>query len=112
MKISEMSTSERDHYICRQSAAVMRASGYVMPEKVAMDFLFDTNEATCYRFDVLLTVYNCIAYAFEHKRNDTAIKEAFENLLIDTDAVHVDRLTDALYLIANSAVSNELEPIL
>lgn len=112
MKISEMTTAYRDRYICRQSAAVLRAAGYKMPERVAIDYLFDIDEVPSYRFDVLQCVFDCIAYTLEHKRNDTAIKEAYENMLIDCDAKHVDRLTDELFKIAEDAKQDLLTPVI
>lgn len=110
-KISEMTLSERDDYVCRQSAAVMRASGYDMPESVALEYLVDSDSAPGFRFDVLDCVFNCIAFALEHKRDDTQVKEAFENMLVESSAEHVHRLTDELFKIAEAAARDELEPV-
>jgi hypothetical protein len=112
MKISEMTTADRDDYICRQSAAVLRAAGYKMPEQAALDYLFEIDEVPSYRFDVLQCVFNCISYTLEHKRNDTAIKEAYENMLIECDAKNVDRLTDELFKIAEDSSQDLLTPII
>lgn len=111
MTISDLPLSELNHYICRQSAAVMRACGYIMPEQAALNYFLSSNGSTGYRFDVLQAVYDCITFAFEHKRIDSAIKDAFENVLIDTDAKHVNRLTDTLYKIAEFAIRDKLLPI-
>lgn len=48
----------------------------------------------------------------EHKRNDIAIKEVFENMLFDGDAEHMDRLTDELLEIAVDAKLDKLTPII
>lgn len=111
-RISELTTADRDNYICLQSSAVLRAAGYKMPEQVAMDYFFETDELPNYRFDVLQCVFNCISYTLEHKRNDTAVKEAFENMLIDCDAEHVGRLTDELFIIASDAKQDHLTPVI
>ena len=83
-----------------------------MPERAALDYLFEIDEVPSYRFDVLQCVFNCISYTLEHKRNDTAIKEAYENMLIDCDAKHVDRLTDELFKIAEDAKQDLLTPVI
>lgn len=111
-KISEMSMADRDDYICRQSAAVLRTAGYKMPEQVAMDYLFEIDEVPDYRFDVLHCVFDCLSYTLEHKRDDTAVKEAFENMLVDCDAEHVHRLTDQIFKIAGDAKKDLLTPVL
>lgn len=110
-KISELTPSERDDYVCRQSAAVLRISGYDMPEDVALDYLLESEEAPGYRFDVLDVVFNCIAFTLQHKRDDAEAKEAIENLLQEVGAEHVHRLTDQLFRIAETAAKDELEPI-
>lgn len=110
-KISDLSEAERDDYVCRQSAAVMRASGYDMPEDVALDYLLESEPAAGYRFDVLDCVFNCISFTLEHRRDDTAVKEAFENMLQEAGAEHVHRLTDHIYLIASKAATDKLLPI-
>jgi hypothetical protein len=107
-----MTLSERDDYVCRQSAAVMRVSGYDMPELVALDYLADSEQEPGYRFDVLSCVFNCVAYSYEHKRDDTPVKEAFENMLTEAGVDHVHRLTDELFKIAEAAARDELEPLL
>lgn len=112
-KLSEMSEADRDDYVCRQSAAVMRACGYRMPEDIALEYLLDSEKSDSgYEFDVLLCVFNCIAYAVEHKRDDTAVKEAFENMLQEAGAEHTHRLTDLIYLIASKAAADTLHPII
>lgn len=110
-KISELTPAERDDYVCRQSAAVLRISGYDMPEEVALDYLLESEEAPGYRFDVLDCVFNCIAFTLQHKRDDAEAKEAMENLLQEAGAEHVHRLTDHLFRIAESAARDELETI-
>lgn len=110
-KISDLTLAERDNYICRQSAAVMRASGYEMPESGAFDYLVDSDSAPGFRFDVLDCVFNCIAFSLEHKRDDTPVKEAFENMLSEAGAEHVHRLTDELFRIAEAAAKDDLEPL-
>lgn len=107
-KISDLTLAERDNYICRQSAAVMRASGYEMPESRAFDYLVDSEQEPGYRFDVLDCVFNCIAFTLEHKRDDTQVKEAFENMLVEAGAEHVHRLTDCLFKIAQDASDDTL----
>lgn len=111
-KISEMSMADRDDYICRQSAAVLRAAGYKMPEQVAMDYLFEVDEVPNYRFDVLQCVFDCLSFTLEHRRDDTAVKEAFENMLTDCDAEHIHRLTDHIFRIAEDAKKGLLTPVL
>lgn len=110
-KIFELTPAERDDYVCRQSAAVLRISGYDMPEDVALDYLLESEEAPGYRFDVLDVVFNCIAFTLQHKRDDSEAKEAVENLLQEAGAEHVHRLTDQLFRIAEAAARDELEPI-
>lgn len=110
-KISDLTLAERDDYICRQSAAVMRVSSYEMPESVALDYLVDSEQEPGYRFDVLDCVFNCVAFSLEHKRDDTQVKEAFENMLVEVGAEHVHRLTDELFKIAEAAAMDELEPV-
>lgn len=110
-KISELTPAERDDYVCRQSAAVLRASGYDMPEEVALDYLLESEEAPGHRFDVLDCVFNCIAFTLQHKRDDAEAKEAMENLFQEAGAEHVHRLTDQLFRIAESAARDELETI-
>lgn len=110
-KISDLTLAERDDYICRQSAAVMRVSGYEMPQSVALEYLVDSEQEPGYRFDVLDCVFNCVAFSLEHKRDDTQIKEAFENMLTEAGAEHVHRLTDELFKIAEAAAKGELEPV-
>lgn len=110
-KISDLTLAGRDDYICRQSAAVMRVSGYEMPESVAFDYLVDSEQEPGYRFDVLDCVFNCVAFSLEHKRDDTQVKEAFENMLAEAGAEHVHRLTDELFKIVESAARGDLEPL-
>lgn len=110
-KISELTPAERDNYVCRQSAAVLMASGYDMPEDVALNYLLESEEAPGYRFDVLDCVFNCIAFTLQHKRDDAEAKEAMENLLQEAGAEHVHRLTDQLFRIAHAAARDELEPL-
>ena len=110
-KISELTLAERDDYVCRQSIAVLQASGYDMPSEVALDYLLDSESQDGYRFDVLDCVFNCISFILEHKRDDTEVKEAMENMLIQVGAEHVHRLTDQLFKIAEAAAKGELEPV-
>ena len=110
-KISELTLAERDDYVCRQSIAVLQASGYDMPSEVALDYLLDSESQDSYRFDVLDCVFNCISFILEHKRDDSAVKEAMENMLIQVGAEHVHRLTDQLFKIAEAAAKGELEPV-
>lgn len=110
-KISELTLAERDDYVCRQSIAVLQACGYDMPLEVALDYLLDSESQEGYRFDVLDCVFNCISFLLEHKRDDTQVKEAVENMLQQVGAEHVHRLTDQLFKIAESASRGELEPV-
>ena len=110
-KISELTPAERDDYVCRQSASVLRISGYDMPEDVALDYLLESEEARGYRLDVLDVVFNCIAFTLQHKRDDAEAREAMENLLQEAGAEHVDRLTDHLFRIAEAAAKDELEDV-
>lgn len=111
MNISDLNLLELKLYTCRQSAAVMRACNYVMPEHIAVDYLMGRDGSAGYRFDVLQAVHDCITFSIEHKRIDSAVKDAFENILIDIDAKHIGRLTDVLYLIAEIAMRDKLLPI-
>ena len=110
-KISELTLAGRDDYVCRQSVAVLQVSGYDRPLEVALDYLLDSESQDGYRFDVLDCVFNCISFALEHKRDDTEVKEAMENMLIQVGAEHVHRLTDQLFKIAEAAAKGELEPV-
>ena len=110
-KISELTLAERDDYVCRQSIAVLQVSGYDMPSEVALDYLLDSESQEGYRFDVLDCVFNCISFTLEHKRDDSEVKEAMENMLLQVGAEHVHRLTDQLFRIAGSAARGELEPV-
>lgn len=110
-KISELTLAERDDYVCRQSIAVLQFCGYDMPLEVALDYLLDSESQDSYRFDVLDCVFNCISFALEHKRDDTEVKEAMENMLQQVGADHVHRLTDRLFKIAEAAAKGELEPV-
>lgn len=110
-KISELTLAERDDYVCRQSIAVLQACGYDMPLEVALDYLLDSESQDGYRFDVLDCVFNCISFILEHKRDDTEVKEAMENMLIQVGAENVHRLTDQLFKIAEAAAKDELEPV-
>lgn len=110
-KISELTLTERDDYVCSQSIAVLQACGYDMPLEVALDYLLDSESQDGYRFDVLDCVFNCISFILEHKRDDTEVKEAMENMLIQAGAEHVHRLTDQLFKIAESAAVDGLEPL-
>ena len=109
--IPELTLAERDDYVCRQSIAVLQACGYDMPLEVAMDYLLDSETQIGYRFDVLDCVFNCISFILEHKRDDTEVKEAMENMLVQVDAEHVHRLTDQLFRIAETAAEGRLQPI-
>ncbi|XMB47136.1 hypothetical protein QQ999_14515 [Pseudomonas fluorescens] len=71
----------------------------------------DTESQDGYRFDVLDCVFNCISFALEHKRDDTEVKEAMENMLMQVGAEHVHRLTDQLFKITEAAAKGELEPV-
>ncbi|MDQ7967739.1 hypothetical protein RDI61_27540 [Pseudomonas plecoglossicida] len=110
-KISELTLGERDDYVCRQSIAVLKACGYDMPVDIALDYLLDSEAVPGYRFDVLDCVFNCIAFTLQHKRDDTEAKEAMENLLQDTDAERIHRLTDFLFHIAENASKDALTPL-
>ena len=110
-KISELTLAERDEYVCRQSIAVLQVSGYDMPLEVALDYLLDSEVQDGYRFDVLDCVFNCISFTLEHKRDDSGVKQAMENMLLQVGAEHVHRLTDRLFRIAEAAAKDELEPI-
>ena len=110
-KISELTLAERDDYVCRQSIAVLQACGYDMPSEVALDYLLDSESQAGYRFDVLDCVFNCISFTLEHKRDDSEVKEAMENMLLQVGAEHVHRLTDQLFRIAESAAKGDLEPV-
>lgn len=110
-KISELTLAERDDYVCRQSIAVLQSCGYDMPLEIALDYLLDSESQDGYRFDVLDCVFNCISFILEHKRDDTEVKEAMENMLIQVGAEHVHRLTDWLFKIAESAAKGDLEPV-
>ena len=110
-KISELTLAERDDYVCRQSIALLQACGYDMPQEVALDYLLDSESQDGYRFDVLDCVFNCISFILEHKRDDTEVKEAMENMLIQVGAENVHRLTDQLFKIAETAAKDELEPV-
>ena len=110
-KISELTLAERDDYVCRQSIAVLQVCGYDMPLEVALDYLLDSEAQDGYRFDVLDCVFNCISFALEHKRDDTEVKEAMENMLQQAGAEHVHRLTDRLFRIAEAAAKGDLEPV-
>ncbi|SCX25041.1 hypothetical protein SAMN03159437_02623 [Pseudomonas sp. NFACC25] len=110
-KISELTLAERDDYVCRQSVAVLQVSGHDMPLEVALDYLLDSESQDGYRFDVLDCVFNCISFALEHKRDDTEVKEAMENMLMQVGAENVHRLTDQLFKIAEAAAKGELEPV-
>lgn len=111
-KISELTLAERDDYVCRQSIAVLQACGYDMPEEVALDYLLDSEEAVGYRFDILDCVFNCIAFVLQHRRDDAEAKETMENLLQESGAEHIHRLTDRLFKIAEATARDDLEPIL
>jgi hypothetical protein len=110
-KISELTLAERDDYVCRQSIAILQVSGYDMPSEVAMDYLLDSEAQDGYRFDVLDCVFNCISFILEHKRDDSEVKEAMENMLQQVGADHVHRLTDQLFRIAESAARGDLESV-
>lgn len=110
-KISELTLAERDDYVCRQSIAVLQACGYDMPQEVALDYLLDSESQDGYRLDVLDCVFNCISFILEHKRDDTEVKEAMENMLLQVGAENVHRLTDQLFKIAEAAAKDELEPV-
>lgn len=110
-KISELTLAERDDYVCRQSIAVLQVCGYDMPLDVALDYLLDSEAQDGYRFDVLDCVFNCISFILEHRRDDTEVKEAIENMLMQVGAEHVHRLTDQLFKIAEAAAKDELEPL-
>lgn len=107
-KISELTLAERDDYVCRQSIAVLQICGYDMPSEVALDYLLDSDAQDGYRFDVLDCVFNCISYILEHKRDDTEVKEAMENMLQQVGAENVHRLTAQLFKIAEAAASGSL----
>ena len=111
-KISELTLAERDDYVCRQSIAVLQASGYDMPSEVALDYLLDSESQDGYRFDVLDCVFNCISFTLEHKRDDSEVKEAKENMLLQVGAEHVHRLTDRLIRIAEAAAADIILPIM
>jgi hypothetical protein len=110
-KVSELTLSERDDYVCRQSVSVLQVSGYDMPLDVALDYLLESEAQDGYRFDVLDCVFNCISFALEHKRDDTEVKEAMENMLMQVGAEHVHRVTDRLFRIAEAAARDDLEPV-
>jgi len=111
-KISELTLAERDDYVCRKSIAVLQACGYDMPLEVALDYLLDSESQDGYRFDVLDCVFNCISFTLEHKRDDSEVKEAMENMLLQVGAEHVHRLTDRLYRIAEAAAADIILPIM
>ncbi|MFK3941932.1 hypothetical protein ACI2KC_09625 [Pseudomonas monteilii] len=107
-KISELTLADRDDYVCRQSIAVLQVCGYDMPSEVAMDYLLDSEAQDGYRFDVLDCVFNCISFLLEHKRDDSDVKEAMENMLQQVGAEHVHRLTDRLFRIAEASSQDVL----
>lgn len=110
-KISELTLSERDDYVCRQSVAVLQVAGYDMPLEVALDYLLDSEAQDGYRFDVLDCVFNCISFILEHKRDDAEVKEAMENMLMQVGAEHVHRLTDQLFKIAKASANGYLHEL-
>lgn len=110
-KISGLTLAERDDYVCRQSIAVLQASGYDMPLEVALDYLLDSESQDGHRFDVLDCVFNCISFILEHRRDDAEVKEAMENMLMQVGAEHVHRLTDRLFRISEASSQDVLAPI-
>lgn len=111
MKISEMSLAERDEYVCRQAAAVLRSAGYEMPEVLAIDYLLEMDEVSGLRFDVLQVVFDCIAFTLTHKRYDYPTRLAMDEMLLEIEAEHREKLTDRLFEIAEAAAMDELVPI-
>ncbi|MCD1608631.1 hypothetical protein [Stutzerimonas kunmingensis] len=111
MKISEMSLAERDEYVCRQAAAVLRSSGYDMPEVKAVEYLLEMDEEPGLRFDVLQAVFDCIAFTLAHKRYDYPTRLAMSDMLLEIEAEHREKLTDLLFEIADAATRDELVEI-
>jgi len=111
MKISDMSLAERDEYVCRQAAAVLRGAGYEMPETKAVEYLLEMNEEPGLRFDVLQAVFDCIAFTLAHKRYDYPTRLAMADMLLEIEAEHREKLTDLLFEIADAATRDELVPI-
>lgn len=112
MKISEMSLAERDEYVCRQAAAVLRSAGYEMPEVKAIEYLLEMDEEPGLRFDVLQAVFDCIAFTLAHKRYDYPTRLAMSDMLLEIEAEHREKLTDRLFEIADAAARDELMPII
>ncbi len=112
MKISEMTLAERDEYVCRQAAAVLRSAGYEMPEVLAIDYLLEMDEVSGLRFDVLQAVFDCIAFTLTHKRYDYPTRLAMSDMLLEIEAEHREKLTDLLFEIADAATRDELVPII
>ncbi len=112
MKISEMSLAERDEYVFRQAAAVMRSAGYEMPEVKAVEYLLEMDEVPGLRFDVLQAVFDCIAFSLSHKRYDYPTRLAMDEMLLEIEAEHREKLTDLLFEIAEAAARDELMTII
>jgi hypothetical protein len=111
MKISDMSLAERDEYVCRQAAAVLRSAGYEMPETKAVEYLLEMDEEPGFRFDVLQVVFDCIAFSLSHKRYDYPTRLAMDEMLLEIEAEYRERLTDRLFEIAEAAAKDEILPL-
>lgn len=77
-----MTQEERDRFVCMQSIKIVNECGYVIPEDVALNYLYDLDDDKNYRLDVLESVFHCVAYAVANDV-DEKVREAFVAVIED-----------------------------
>jgi len=81
LKLSDMSQAQRDEYLVYAAAMVVRESGMDMPDPIAADFFFWSEQVGGYEYGLLDTVFNCLAYILRTGRMDDDVIMAFTELL-------------------------------
>lgn len=83
LKLSDMSQAQRDEYLIYAAAMVVREAGLDMPDEVAADFFFWSENRTGYEYGLLDTAFNCLAYILRIGRVDDDVIVAFTEMLAD-----------------------------
>lgn len=81
LKLSDMSQAQRDEYLVYAAAMVVREAGVDMPDEVAADFFFWSENRAGYEYGLLDTVFNCLAYILRTGRMDDDVIMAFTEML-------------------------------
>lgn len=81
LQLSDMSQSQRDEYLVYASAMIVRKAGVDMPDEVAADFFFWSENRTGHEYGLLDTVFNCVAYILRTGRMDDDVIMAFTEML-------------------------------